>query len=644
MNIKLMQLHLENFKCHKSLTLDFGGRDTTIRGDNATGKTSIYDGLTWLLFGKDSAGNGEKNIEIKPLLPDGSVADHQAVTEVEAILEADGEEIRLKRTYQEVWSTKRGSIEATYDGNTSEYYVDGVPCKANAFKSKVAELVDEETFRLLTTVSYFPGTLPWQKRREILFTLFGICDDKQILETDSRFSPLLEGMGKRSLEDYKKMLLAQKKSLQGARNEIPARISECEKTIADLGGIDFASFEAELEQLNVEKEAIQNEIIGIDRSTAAEEKRIELKDAQFALKMAEQENQQYRQQQADKIPSTTSLAARAAELNGDLFRIDGAIRNLTERIATIEERVEQYREKWKEVHAESFTNDICPNCGQKLTGSALDKAIGEFVKRKNEHLENLVRYSENEKDALRHYQAELEDAKQKKLDTETQLAAVKKQIQEATEKAAGILVTDMEGFREKRERMQANIDRLTREMQTLKDNAGAAAAQKREQLEKIKRSIFDTQAVIGKKGALEYARERIDSLREDARKAAEQLSEVEKMLFLMDEFSRYKASFVEGSINDRFQIARFRLFREQANGGIEDRCDVTVDGVPYTGLNNGMKINSGIDIINTLSRAYGVTVPLFVDNAESVTRLQECGTQVIRLVVDEDYKEVTIYG
>ena len=66
------------------------------------------------------------------------------------------------------------------------------------------------------------------------------------------------------------------------------------------------------------------------------------------------------------------------------------------------------------------------------------------------------------------------------------------------------------------------------------------------------------------------------------------------------------------------------------------------DGVPYQALNNGAKINVGIDIINTLSLAYGVRVPLFIDNAESVTRLEETETQTIRLVVSEQDKELRI--
>ena len=55
--IKIARLTLENFKCHRFLNLCFDGKNSSIYGDNATGKTSVYDALTWLLFGKDSSGN-----------------------------------------------------------------------------------------------------------------------------------------------------------------------------------------------------------------------------------------------------------------------------------------------------------------------------------------------------------------------------------------------------------------------------------------------------------------------------------------------------------------------------------------------------------------------------------------------------------
>ena len=146
--------------------------------------------------------------------------------------------------------------------------------------------------------------------------------------------------------------------------------------------------------------------------------------------------------------------------------------------------------------------------------------------------------------------------------------------------------------------------------------------------------------LVAKEGVLDYARGRIAEIREDARNAASALEAIEKMIYLTEEYTRYKARFVEDSVNGLFRVARFRLFREQANGGLEERCDVVYEGVPYVGLNNGARINVGIDIINALCRHYGVTVPLFVDNAESVTRLEVCDAQVIRLVVSEKDKEL----
>ena len=179
-DIRIQKLTLENFKCHKSLTIDFGGRETSIYGDNATGKSSIYDGLTWLLFGKDSRGSADAEA-IKPLGSDGQVADHQAVTAVEAEflvdLGEDSEVTVLRRTLKEVWSSKRGCPTPEYSGNVSEYAVNGVPMKKNGFDAAVKELVGEGLFRMLTSVRYFSADLKWQERRAVLFDMVGNLTD-----------------------------------------------------------------------------------------------------------------------------------------------------------------------------------------------------------------------------------------------------------------------------------------------------------------------------------------------------------------------------------------------------------------------------------------------------------------------------------
>ena len=643
MDIRLKTMHLENFKCHKSLTLELEGRNASIYGDNATGKTSVYDALTWLLFGKDSAGNGEKNIEIKPLNPDGSIRDHQAITEVEAVLLVDGGEIALKRTYQEVWSTKRGSSEASYDGNTSEYYVNGVPCKANAYKAQVAALVDEERFRLLTSVSYFPMALAWQKRRETLFSLFGALDDRQIMATDERFGPLVEAMGGYTLEDFKKVISQKRKGLSATRNEVPARISECEKTISDLAALDFDGAEAQLGILRGRLDSLNTEMIAIQQNTAVQQKELALQKAQMELAALEQENRRYRDGQKAAAPT-------AAVLEDDMNRRDSLRNSLQHALALrlrdiqrCDEAIENARNQWKHKNAEQYTGgDECPTCGQKLPADTIAKAMEAFTARKQAELAELVQRSEQIK-------AEKAENEKKAEETRGFIQAEDSRIQELAEKiaaakaaAATMVIQDKEGYGEEKARIQADIGTLSGELRKLREDAATAAAGLRNRIGEIQAEIARVTDIAGKRSAYEYAVKRIAQLREDAKAAADSLNEIDKLLFLTEEFSRYKASFVESGINGRFRLARFRLYREQANGGTEDRCDVTYDGVPYIGLNNGMKINVGIDIINTLSRAYGVTVPLFVDNAESVTKLEKTGCQVVRLVVSENDKELRI--
>lgn len=643
MDIRLKQLHLENFKCHRALTLDFGGGNASIYGDNATGKTSIYDALTWLLFGKDSAGNGEKNIDIKPLAPDGSVRDHQAVTEVEAVFLADGEEISLKRTYQEAWSTKRGSSEATYDGNTSEYFVDGVPCKANAYKARVAELVDEDRFRLLTTVNFFPAVMPWQKRREILFDLFGCMDDKQIMETDSRFKPLYEAMGKLSLDDYKKKVSQKRKGFLADRNEIPARISECEKTVQDLSTLDFDGAEAELGILAARRDQLNGELLSIEQNTAVQKKQMEIREAQMELDRLEEDNRRHRDGQKKDIPCANALVLQLGKKRDMLSREKEDLDICMSEIRRCDAMIDEARSKWKATNAEQFQGrTTCPTCGQALPDEQVQSAAAVFAADKKRRCDALVKDSDVYKGRKARYEKEAEESRRLISDLEHEIADLTEKITAVQKEAEAFTVTDLPEYAEKKGSIMQWISNSRQELEALRADSNAASMDLRRRISEVKAEISRVSGIAGKRSAYEYAKSRIAELRESARNAADNLGQLDRMLYLIDEYSRYKASFVENGINDKFRLAKFRLFREQANGGVEDRCDVVYDGVPYMGLNNGMKINVGIDIINTLSRAYGVTVPLFVDNAESVTNLEKTDCQVIRLVVSESDKELRI--
>ena len=638
--IKIKRLALENFKCHKALTLELNGGNASVYGDNATGKTSIYDALTWLLFGKDSAGNGEKNIEIKPLDASGQVKDHEALTAVEAVLLVDGEELALRRTYREVWSTKRGSSEQTYDGNTSDYYINGVPCKRNAFQEKVNELVSEDTFRMLTSVSHFASGISWQERRAVLFQVAGVQDDRQILATDPSFAPLLESMGRLSLEDYRKKLLAEKKKFVGAKTEIPARISECQKTVQDTEGLDFAGAREALEALNARKESIGAQILSIEHDSAAEQKRLEIRQAQMELTALENENKAFRASQDVGSGELHRMEVRIGSLQQQVNIKKRSLEAEAAQIGDLDKKVEEARNAWMLENSAVFTGAMCRSCGQLLPPDKLQKAKDAFEADKKWRLDQILQSANSYKEMRQQAQDRLTKGTDEVAQAEAEIQDL--QVQIGASMAARTEPRDMEHYAENARALKARIHQLNGELADMSMDAAGAIGKLRRELTLIQGEIKAHMAVISKESLLEYAKERIEDLRNDARNAAECLESIEKMLYLMESYSRYKTRFVEDSINGLFRIARFRLFREQANGGIEDRCDVVHEGVPYISVNNGMKINLGIDIINTLSMAYGVRVPLFVDNAESVTQLENSGSQIIRLVVSEFDKELRV--
>ena len=638
--IKIKQLSLENFKCHGSLTIDFMGRDAAIYGDNATGKTSVYDALTWLLFGKDSRGNGEKNIEIKPLDSMGEVIDHHGITTVEAVLTVNGTEISLRRTLQEIWSTKRGSTEPTYDGNTSEYFIDGVPCKKYAFTEKVDELVSEDIFRMLTSVGYFANDIPWQERRNVLFNVAGTMDERQILATREDFKPFVDAMGSLSLDDYKKKLLSDKKRYVGVRDETPARIDECQKTINDLKEIDYEAAEREVKLLSAQKEELSAQLLKIEHNNAIETKNMELKQAQLELDELEAKNRIHREKQMQAKPDTAAMKKKLASLQPFLVSDQNRLENHRGSIRFMDMKIANRREEWIKVSGETFTVGNCPTCGQAMPADRVAEIKADYEATKQKRLHEIEHTADELKKMRASTMEQIELCERDIEERKKEIAALEAEISAAD--SIVIEVHDMDGYKDTAESLQAWITQLQKELFRLREDAYTASKELRDKIPEINIKISEAMAVGGKKAALGYAEERIENLRAEAKAAAEVLSVIEGQLFLIDEFTRYKTTFVEGNINSLFRIARFRLFREQANGGIEDRCDVVYDGVPYISVNSGTKINLGIDIINTLSRFYGVSVPLFVDNAESVTNLEAAECQIIRLVVSEKDKELRV--
>ena len=137
--------------------------------------------------------------------------------------------------------------------------------------------------------------------------------------------------------------------------------------------------------------------------------------------------------------------------------------------------------------------------------------------------------------------------------------------------------------------------------------------------------------------------DRIETLRDEQKEIGQKVADQEQMLYLLEEFIRFKLNKVSESINSHFKTVNFKLWEMQLNGGMKDCCECTVNGVPYSTLNSGHRIIAGLDIIQSLSELYGVTAPIFIDNAESLNEFNvpDMAAQMILLAVSDD-KELKV--
>ena len=52
--MKILKMKLENFQGVKELEIDPQGESSAIYGDNGTGKSTVYNAFTWLMYGKNT--------------------------------------------------------------------------------------------------------------------------------------------------------------------------------------------------------------------------------------------------------------------------------------------------------------------------------------------------------------------------------------------------------------------------------------------------------------------------------------------------------------------------------------------------------------------------------------------------------------
>lgn len=655
--MRLLNLKIKNFKGIKSFELDINGQSVNIYGDNATGKTTVFDAVLWLLFDKNS--ENKSDFGIKPRLADGTEMS-RSEHEVCGTFDVDGRVFTLKKVFHENWKRPRGKAEEVFAGNTTDYFiaqcgVDGlVPVKAAEYKKFVADFIDEKLFQLLTDANYFNTKLPWKERRDIIMEVCGGITDEEVIAAHAELSNLRELFGAyKSVEDAKKAARYRAKEIKAEMEAVPIRISELQNTL--LGEQDefrALAFREEKEKLQAEVDNISQELAAVRANDPA--KNLENELGSVNLKISEIENKALgamRKEQDAIAKLLWAESAKGSEINEKLRQVQTEIVRKQNVIVDCENKRNLLLRDFSNCKARQFVKvditTICPTCHQTLPEERVTAAIME--------------QDEKEKIFNRNKAAELESINKAGLENNTIKMAAEEALTELQKQASAFDI-QLEEVKRNMDAYQKNIDSmhvtypaehevLLKRRHDLQESLKAPQAAHDELIKNLidKRAAVEAKIANGNKmlalvEASEKAKMRIDELAQEEGKLAAAYEECNSQVFLVDSFIRAKTDMLSERINSRFQLARFVMFKKNiGNDGIEECCEVAVNGVPYSDLNNAMRINVGLDVIRTLSEYYKFNAPVFVDNAESVTDLLPMPDhQVIRLVVNPEAKTLLV--
>jgi len=653
--MKILNLTLRNFMGIKNLELKFNGQDANVYGTNAAGKTTCFSAFTWLLFNKDS--QNRSDFEIKTLGPDGE-PEHGLEHMVEAVLELeDGSQLALKKVYQEKWTKKKGSATAEFTGHTTDHFIDGVPVKKSEYDAKIAEIADEEIFRMLTDPRYFNEVLHWQKRRELLLEVCGDVSDEEVINSKKELSKLADILGNRTIEQHRKVIQARRTEINKELEKIPVRIDEVKLGLPDISDITNPDeLSNDITKLREELRAKQEELAQAKAGGQVAEKTKELRliEAQM-MDLRNKHRQELDEKVGEKRRELSSVQHDMAELKAKIDSHNRNIKYRTSEISVLEERIKILRNNWHSENAKVFEQeqaaflnlDTCPTCGQPLPleqlQEAREKALAQFNKAKAEKLESIN--AEGKQLAAR--RSSLEDEIRVSRETVDKITVELQEI----EKQEAILKAEIEAIMQGEQpvestpeyvRLQKQHEELQEQIRQAQADVSTTVAAIQKEADEISGAIQALELAQARFEARESGLQRIEDLKAEERRLASEFEDLERQLYLTEEFIRTKVRLLEDRINSKFKMARFKLFDVQVNGALVECCETTYNGVPYSNLNNGARLNIGLDIINTLADHYGFAPPVWLDNAESVTDILPTKGQQIRLIVSVADKKLRI--
>lgn len=639
--IFLKKLILKDWR-GQSREIEFSN-NTEIRGRNKSGKSSVFNAFLWLILGVDESDR------VNYQLFDNRVEqtyENSKLASVEGVLLFDGIEYTMVRTAEVGWTRKRGHNEYERKGTDNyKFYVDGVEKSATDYKKFVEEkFAPLDKLKIMLNIRYFLS-LDWKVMRKHLEALVG-----EIKESDFQgdYSLIQEDLKKYSMEDLKEYYRKQLKPIKDNMTALPEQIKALKSTIPSESYI--SELEKEISEARSQIESIDAKMLG-----SAEELKTAMAERDKSLSVINKLKEEYSAAEADynresvnkanDIKSkmdTIDIENKAIQKQNNLLdeqkkKEEQNLQSLTKLADKCKKKHEDLVLRNKECKERVFTGDKCSYCGQTLPEDMLEEAKKAFDLRKETDHKEIVSMGKSNRELWNSTLEDIEKSK-KRISEDFKHADLKDKTSLAIE-----LSTLRANF-VKYEQTTEGAAKLAK-IKDMESKIVDVPSQDNGNLTKMKKQLIDDIAETSKKiGTRDSILEDISKKEKELRDNSIASAKLEGKINTVVEYEREKASIIYNRVNNKFDYASVEMTDTDKSGNMVDTCRVLdEDGVNASVTNFASYIRCCIDLSTAFCQFYGVSIPMFIDFAESITEdnYPEVRRQTIKLIVDEcDFKAI----
>lgn len=647
--MKIKHIFAQNF-CKfsgvKTIDFDFSGK-TVVSGANEAGKSTIKTLIYWILNCRDE--NGKEITGIRPHDENGN--DLENVETVAAVtFDIDGEEKTLKKVFRQNFNKKN-----EFTGNVTDYFINDIPKKATDYSDFINDRIVSD------------GKLPYcinamtlllknsTDQRALLSETFGKYSDMDICDMFPEFAPLKTILSDGTIEELKKRCNTQlngtrgkngSKGLNDLLDEIPSRIDEVSRQKEDL---DFA-------ELELQKNGILEKIEKLDQMISDSDSMIEERKKESAgilelkFKLSELQNKA----NDENVRKRSQLRSEINRLDNERFGINSKMKDaifkkdrLESSISAKEEQRSNLTIKWKQENERVFDDStlVCSYCGQEYPEEKKEQLKAEFQSHKVEELKRIEEYGMSLKSYIVDGKVEVENLGKRIFELKNEFGEIVDKIETLTAEydliPSTVDISDLE-------EVKAINKQIEEKESSMKKENSIDDIRRTYQMERnhLNEELAEVQKTLAKSEINVRVDERISELEEEKRNIAQKIADVQAQLDLLKRLSRRKNELLENDVNEYLEFCTAKLFRPLINGDTEECCDFTYKGEPYgRNLNHGARILTEIDICRAFQKKNGVSIPIIVDDTESVDdwRIPSVDSQLILLKKTSD-KELIVKG